>query len=201
MGDSALATVNVTETGLLPVTLIDFSAKNNNDKIDLLWQVASEMNVSHYTIERSSDDQNYESIGQLAANDLANIQVNYNFADNFPLKGNNYYRLVMIDKDGTFSYSKTVSANVNNVPSFTLFNVALSASNNNFKINLTTNYQQKMQLVLADVTGRIIYTNQVQLQKGFNAIDKKIPAINTGVYSAKLFTEQLTVTKPVLSLH
>ncbi len=199
VGDSALATVNVTETGLLPVTLINFSAKNNNDKIDLQWQVASEINVSHYTIERSSDDQSYESIGQLAANDLANIQVNYNFADNFPLKGNNYYRLVMIDKDGTFTYSKTASAVVNNVPSFTLFNVALSAGNSDFKINLTTNYRQQMKLVLADVSGRIIYTNKVQLQKGFNAIDKKIPAINTGIYYAKLFTEQLTITKTLLS--
>jgi hypothetical protein len=201
VGDSAVAMVNVTETGLLPVTLIDFSAKNNNDKIDLQWQVASEINASHYTIERSGDYQHFESIGQLAANDLANIQVNYNFSDNFPLKGNNYYRLVMIDKDGTFSYSKIVSVEVKNTPSFTLFNVELSTSNSNLKINLTTNYQQKMQLVLADVTGRIIYTNQLQLQKGFNAIDKKIPAINTGVYYAKLFTEQLTVTKPVLSFH
>ena len=201
VGDSAVAMVNVTETGLLPVTLIDFSAKNNNDKIDLQWQVASEINASHYTIERSGDYQHFESIGQLAANDLANIQVNYNFSDNFPLKGNNYYRLVMIDKDGTFSYSKTVSVEVKNVPSFTLFNMELSTGNSNLKINLTTNYQQKMQLVLVDVTGRIIYTNQLQLQKGFNAIDKKIPAINTGVYYAKLFTEQLTVTKPVLSFH
>ncbi|WP_394767505.1 right-handed parallel beta-helix repeat-containing protein [Ferruginibacter sp.] len=201
VGDSAVAMVNVTETGLLPVTLIDFSAKNNNDKIDLQWQIASEINASHYTIERSGDYQHFESIGQLAANDLANIQVNYNFLDNFPLKGNNFYRLVMIDKDGTFSYSKTISVEVKNVPSFTLFNMELSTGNSNLKINLTTNYQQKIQLVLADVTGRIIYTNQLQLQKGFNAIDKKIPAINTGVYYAKLFTEQLTVTKPILSFH
>ncbi|MDB5277772.1 MAG: parallel beta-helix repeat containing protein [Ferruginibacter sp.] len=200
VGDSALAFVNVTEAGVLPVQLLDFSAKNIDEKVRLQWSVASEINVSHYAIERSGDGQNFENIGELAANGFAEIQINYAFTDEHPLKGTNYYRLVMIDNDATFDYSKTASAFVSNVPSFTLFNVVLNASSNDLKINLTTNYQQKMQILLADVSGRIIYTSQVDLQKGFNSINKKVPAINTGIYYTKLNTDQLVVTTPVLSV-
>ena len=198
-GDSALSIVNVTQSGLLPVKLIDFTAKNNNDKVNLQWQVASEINVSHYAIERSSNGQDFENIGALNANNLVNIQINYNFADNSPLKGTNYYRLVMVDIDGSIEYSKIVSVSVTNVVSFTLLNVVLSASNLNIKTTLNSNSQQVMHMIVADVSGRIIFTNEVQLQKGFNAIDKKIPAINTGIYYTKLFTDDLIITKTLLS--
>jgi parallel beta-helix repeat protein len=203
LGDSALAKVNVTASSstVLPVTLLDFSAINNNDKIALQWQVASEINVSHYAIERSSNGQNFENIGNLNANNLADIQVNYNFADNFPLQGINYYRLVMIDMDGTFKYSKTVSVTVKNAVSFSLTNLSISTTNTNIKMGINSNYQQIMQLVVADVSGRIIFTNPVQLHKGFNAIEKGIPAVNTGVYFAKMFTNDLVVSRTVLSGH
>ena len=200
-GDSALATVNVTQTGILPVTLIDFSGKNNNDKISLEWQVASEVNVSHYNIERSSDGQSFENIGQLNSNNLYNIQSNYNFADNFPLQGISYYRLVMIDKDGSIDYSKTVSVSVKNAPSLTLLNIVLSASSANIKTIINSNYQQVTHLVVADVNGRIIFKQPLQLQKGFNAIDKKIPTLKTGVYFAKLFSSNQTITRVLLSEH
>ena len=198
-GDSALATVNVTQTGILPVTLIDFTGKNNNDKIALEWQVASEINVSRYTIERSSDGQSFENIGQLNSNNLYNIQSNYNFADNFPLQGINYYRLVMIDKDGSIEYSKTVLVSVKNALSFTLLNMVLSAGTTNIKTIINSNYQQVTQLAVADVNGRIIFTESLQLQKGFNAIDKNIPSLKTGVYFAKLFSINQSVTKILLS--
>jgi hypothetical protein len=202
VGDSALALVNVTETGVLPVTLIDFTAQNDNNKIIALkWQTASEINVSHYTIERSSNGQDFENIGELKSNNLANIQINYSFNDNFPLKEVNYYRLVMIDIDGTIKYSKTVSVTVSDASSFKLINMALSATENNIKVSLNSNYRQSIQLVVADVSGRIIFTNEVQVQKGFNTIEKKIPAINTGVYYAKLFTNVQIITRTLLSIH
>jgi parallel beta-helix repeat protein len=197
-GDSAIATVNVVALGVLPVTLIDFTAQNNLDKIDLRWKVASEINVSHYTVERSGNGHSFESIGEVAANNLFTAQ-NYHYDDNFPLQGINYYRLVMVDKDGTTKYSKIISANESNVSSFKLNQITLSVNNNNLKIAINSNYEQVMQIVLADVSGRILYANPIQLQKGVNNIDKKMPAINTGIYYAKLIAGDQVITKPLLS--
>jgi hypothetical protein len=88
---------------------------------------------------------------------------------------------------------------VKNVSPFTLNNLSLSAINSNIKIGINSNYQQVLQLVLVDVSGRVLYANPLELQKGFNSIDKKIPALNTGVYYAKLITNDQIITKSLLS--
>ncbi len=200
VGDSALALVKITATnGVLPVKLIDFTGKNNNDKIALQWKVASEINVSHYAIERSTDGRNFENIGQLNANNLLDIEINYNFNDNFPFKGINYYRLVMIDKDGQFSFSKVIPLTVNNAPPFVLNSMSISKINSNLKIVISCNYEQEMNIAVADVSGRILYTNFLHLQKGLNVIDKQIHTLNTAVYYVKLFTNDQFVTKSLLS--
>ena len=200
-GDSAMATVNVVTLGVLPVTLIDFTAKNNSEKIALKWKVASEINVSHYAIERSGNNQSFENIGEVNANNLFTIQDNYNFDDNFPLQGINYYRLSMIDKDGTSKYSKTISVNANDIASFKLNQLMLSAVNNNLKVGIQSNYPQQMLVVLVDVSGRILYSNAIQLQKGFNVIDKKVSSLNAAVYYIKLFTHEQVITKSLLAEH
>ena len=200
-GDSAIATVNVLALGVLPVTLIDFTAKNNNDKIALQWKVASEINLKLYAIERSSNGQTFENIGTVNAVNLFTDNGNYNFDDNFPLQGINYYRLVMVDKDGTTKYSKIISASQNNATSFKLNKLSLSANNNNFNIGINSNYQQEIQVVLSDVNGRLLFRKSITLQKGFNNVDNKIPAINTGVYFAKIFTAEQIITKTLLSGH
>ncbi len=198
-GISALANINITVVGILPVKLINFTTKNSNDKIVLQWEVSSEINVSHYAIERSDDGHNFANIGQLNANNLLDIQINYNFNDNLPFEGINYYRLVMIDKNGMFTYSKTISVLVNNAPSFTLNTISISLVNTNIKMVINSNYNLIMNIIIGDISGRIIFTNSIQLQKGYNVIEKKIHSLNTGMYYAKLFSRNQIVTKALLS--
>jgi len=199
VGDSALAMVKITASkGVLPVKLIDFTGNKNNDKIVLQWKVASEINVSHYAVERSEDGHSFVNIGQLNASNLLDIQISYSFNDNLPFDGINYYRLVMIDKNGMFSYSKTISATVNNALAFKLSSISISSVNTNLKMAINTNYEQLLNIIIADVNGRIFFTNSIKLQKGFNVIEKKIPAINTGVYYTKIFTPTQIITKTLL---
>ena len=198
-GDSAFATVNITSSGILPVKLIDFTGKNISEKIALQWKVASEVNVDKYAIERSNDGEKFENIGQVISNNLDGIQSNYNFDDNFPENGGNYYRLVMIDKNGSFEYSKTISINVKLTSAFTLLNTELSGVNTNLKIGINSNFKQKLNIALVSTSGSIIFTQLINLNKGFNNINSKISAINTGVYYLRLLTHTQTLTKPLLS--
>ncbi len=201
LGDSAIANINVTAIGTLPVTLLDFSAKNNQDKINLQWSVASEGDILQYAIERSTNGEIFENIGTIQSNNLADIQSNYNFPDKNPANGLNYYRLVLIEKSGKQSFSKTVSVTVTgkNNTAFTVNNVGIN--NTTIKIGLTSNAQQQIKVVAVDVSGRILYTELLQLQKGFNTFDKRLTAINTGIYYIKIFTNDLSVTKSVLATH
>ena len=93
----------------LPVKLASFTATlNNNSKVDLKWTTASEINVSHFTVEKSFDGINFSEAGLVFAYGSANDNTNYSFADNL---GNTsatviYYRLRIVDMDGKAEYSE-----------------------------------------------------------------------------------------------
>jgi uncharacterized protein YjiK len=106
----ALST-KITVTGCsLPVTLVSFTLateESGSTGIALLnWATTEETNSESFQVERSEDGKSWKQIGALAAQGESSVLKNYEFADPSPLKGGNYYRLKMVDKDGTFSYSR-----------------------------------------------------------------------------------------------
>ncbi len=95
--------------GDLPVTLVSFKAARQENTVQLSWQTSEEINVSHFQVQRSTDGKNFESIGDVkAGSEAGKSQENYTFPDNLPLYTSTdilYYRLKMIDLDGTYAYS------------------------------------------------------------------------------------------------
>lgn len=96
--DSALAIA-------LPLTLLDFTALKSVKVNLLLWSTSHEINSSHFNIQRSNNRLNFSSIGLVQANNANNITNKYQFIDRAPLSGTNYYRLQIVDKDGSNEYS------------------------------------------------------------------------------------------------
>lgn len=89
----------------LPVKLISFTGTRIDPTIRLQWKVANETLFDYYQVERSLDGRSFTSIGNVPGTG----QDQYEFVDPFPLPGINYYRIRMVDRDGSFSYSKVVS--------------------------------------------------------------------------------------------
>ena len=90
----------------LPINLLYFNAKCDNNKVDVSWSTATETNNDHFTVERSSDAQNWQFLRKIAGAGNSNAVLNYNITDANPLGGISYYRLKQTDFDGqseTFS--------------------------------------------------------------------------------------------------
>ncbi len=87
----------------LPVDLSYFRAAAQDCKAELNWAVASEINFSHYEIERSHNGRDFEMISVISSSDAEQF-ASYVFLDE-NAQTNNYYRLKMVDLDGTFKYS------------------------------------------------------------------------------------------------
>ena len=105
------ATVGSGVTGvvILPVILDGFVAVLNNDHtITLNWNTQMEMNFSHFTIERSADGANWEAIGTDQAKGNSAVQTDYDFTDEQPLAGTNFYRLTLVNMDDRYLYSSVV---------------------------------------------------------------------------------------------
>ncbi len=109
--NTAWFTIGRRDATPLPVTLVSFSAQQLDNQVQLKWQSASEENTSHFDVERSADGQQFVPLLTRKAQGNSAALVSYNALDNSPLGGTSYYRLKMVDLDGTFAYSSMVSVN------------------------------------------------------------------------------------------
>lgn len=86
--------------GPLPVELIYFTADLVEDEVHFGWQTASEQNSDYFVIERMDNDGEWYEITEVKANGNTTSLSSYEAFDLFPQVGDNYYRLVQIDKNG-----------------------------------------------------------------------------------------------------
>jgi sialate O-acetylesterase len=94
---------------ILPITLSDFQSNQIKNTILLTWETKSEVNFSHFVLERSTDAKAFYSIAKINGSKQYN-GANYDYTDNTPdVMRINYYRLKMVDTDGSFVYSKVLS--------------------------------------------------------------------------------------------
>ena len=92
----------------LPVNILSFDAKSlNNKTVQLTWNVAAEVDVKEYVVERSNDNRNWSAIGSVKANQKST----YGFNDNSPVSGVNYYRLAVKDVNASVAYSDIRTVN------------------------------------------------------------------------------------------
>ncbi|MBL7815172.1 MAG: T9SS type A sorting domain-containing protein [Saprospiraceae bacterium] len=116
LSGSVAAGYTATHTFILdytvPVELLSFKAGLEDKKTMLWWATASEVNFSHFEIERSTHpSKGFETIGKVAAQGYGGI-TQYSYQDEKPLNEDVvYYRLKMVDTDDTTHYSKAVAIN------------------------------------------------------------------------------------------
>ncbi len=100
------ALYNEGDSGIvLSASITNLSAKVGNTSTHLHWQTANETNTANFVVERSSNGSSFSSVGAVAAQGIGNNS--YSFIDATPMESAvTYYRLKIIDKDGSSTYSQ-----------------------------------------------------------------------------------------------
>jgi PKD repeat protein len=105
--------VYFSSSAALPLLLTNFDGYYNNGKNELNWTTETEVETDHFIVERSIDGNTYVEVGNMPARGLTNTLTNYyQFTDaslNAQTVNRFYYRLKMVDKNGAFTYSKSVA--------------------------------------------------------------------------------------------
>jgi hypothetical protein len=96
----ALAAVNAA----LPVEMLEFTAKVAGETARIHWITATENDCAHFMVQRSNNGVNWGNIAEVACkgNDKTG-ETTYEFTDQNPYKGLNYYRLEQTDYSGKSS--------------------------------------------------------------------------------------------------
>ena len=170
-------------TGVLPVTITDFAAQKQSNSVLLKWYATYETNFKTFEIERSPDASGFYKIGEVAGQNLAN----YIFNDAaLPASSIVYYRLKMIDIDGTYSYSKILPVRLNN--NFTNALVYPNPTTGPLNIRLTEAIKTNSSLVVTDVAGRVVKKQLVN--KGVFSIDLEVSRLPAGRYFISINDQQ-----------
>jgi hypothetical protein len=90
----------------MPVTLVSFDATKEASSVNLTWSTTEETNSERFDVQRSANGKDWETFQTVAAKGESKVQLDYAAVDNDPFEGDNFYRLHMIDKDGTSAYSR-----------------------------------------------------------------------------------------------
>ncbi|HUC81757.1 MAG TPA: T9SS type A sorting domain-containing protein [Flavisolibacter sp.] len=86
----------------LPVSLLHLAArKDGKGGVAVSWSTSSEKNNSHFLVERSADGISYQPIGRVEGSRNANTTTEYEYVDNTPVAGANYYRVTQTDMNGS----------------------------------------------------------------------------------------------------
>ena len=172
----------------LPVTLTRFAASCREDGLVVKWTTASEQNSDYFTVEKSSDFENWTTVSQVLAQGNSNTAVNYEIVDHNMLRETSYYRLKQVDFNGDSETFKAVAVACD----FSNYEVSIfpNPSNGNFTLEVESDEQIKaMNLAIHDVEGRLIYQRKVDLETGFNDFYITNGEISNGTYLLKLSHE------------
>lgn len=159
---------SATSSNPLPIELISLNAERVDNTIVLEWKTSSEINNDFFTVERSTDAVHFESIGKIKGAGNSVSVLNYTFIDENPVIGTAYYRLRQTDYNG---YSEVegnvipVQFNSENVNSLTLYPNPTSA-NTNISVSFSEIINaEKANLKICNSEGKIIYENELTLNK------------------------------------
>jgi len=96
----------------LPLSLSNFEASIKDNQVELSWETTIELNSSYFNIERSLDAHKFTTIGTKNAENNPNGHT-YDYLDEYPQKGLNFYRLKIVDLDGKYTYGPVIQVQLN----------------------------------------------------------------------------------------
>lgn len=163
----------------LPVTLVRFNVKKEGKTVLLDWSTSTETNSHLFDIQSSTDGYIWKSKGSVLAKGESTKPVRYYFTDTAPFPGQNYYRLKMVDHDGTYAYS--LARNVN-FPVEDIISVYPNPVIDKAIITVK-NWTDVEAIQISDLHGRILYHTQNKIDADLkNGSSVSMGALPAGAY-------------------
>lgn len=156
---------------LLPSKLLYFRAQKMNGVVLLNWQTDHPELVREFIVEKTNDNNEWKSLPAISATDT---RLRYATTDLQPNTGNNFYRLKVIDRDGSIYYSETRLVWMGTLSGdFTVFPNPSAGH-----VIVSGDFEPHQLLRVTDIAGRIIW----QQVTGSNQSRIVLPRFAPGLY-------------------
>lgn len=176
--------------GALPITFTSINAYQQDNSVHINWKTATESNMKEYTVERSSDGINFTSLGSLQADNLP--VNNYNYLDQQPDQGNNFYRIASIGIDGNTKLSSVMKVFIGSaIATMKVFPNPVVGNMVNLQLN---NYPQGNYTVrFINSMGQTVLSKQIQHPGGNSTQSIDLPStLPHGMYRLEIIGDSNT---------
>ncbi len=170
----------ISTLSILPVKLTDLTVRATANQVQINWATAQEQQSDRFIVQRSTDQNNWIDAGTVKAAGTSTIRLSYSFTDRHAVAGQVYYRLKMVDLDGSVEYSP-------------IRQVLITAAETKISIfpNPTTDYIQvnsagikgQVKIELLNAYGQVVQTKQ---QPGGSIATLSVGQFTKGSYYVRI---------------
>lgn len=180
---------------ILPVELTSFKGEIINNNVQLDWTTATENNSHRFVIEKNFNSE-WRPIGYVNASGNSTTPRSYRFIDEISDASSLTYRLKIVDFDGSYEYSSTISLNINHAFEYSLDQNYPNPFNPSTTIKFALPNDTKVVLEVFNFLGERVATllNQ-EMTSGYHQVDFEGSNLSSGVYIYRLSAGEFSSVK------
>lgn len=173
----------------LPIELLSFTGKQQNETTLLNWTTSTEINNDFFTLEHSLDGYDFKFLAEMDGKGNSTVVNEYRFIHQNPVVGTNYYRLSQTDFDGTTKVEGVIAVDFKSDKVIATV-VPNPIRQNEINLNYISPQNSEVEIEVVDMTGKVLIQTTVSVTEGENNI--QLPAQNwsNGVYYLRTIQNQ-----------
>ena len=168
---------------ILPVTLVEFTGTNINEDNLLQWKTSQEHNLLNFIVERKNGNNYFSELGKVSAAGNSSSSQQYQYSDQLPPIGKNYYRLKMQDRDHAYHYSNTVVLKNNKKTSF---NIYPNPATEKITLDFGVSKKQHYKITLLNTLSQVIKETVFITDAGKKLQITRAAGMNKGMYILRI---------------
>lgn len=163
------------------VELLDFSGEVRTGNNFVKWMTATETDNARFILEHSVNGQDFETIATVEGAGNSATANAYDFTHRNAPAGLSYYQLTTVDFDGVHEVIETITLNRGNVD-FGFVSVYPVPATTMLNVEFTAIANASVDMQVFDLTGRLMATQTVDVNQGFNKTQIDVAAYPAGAY-------------------
>ena len=183
---------------VLPIELVFFTANCNGRSALIEWTTATEKNNDFFVLERSNDAVNFKEIARIAGAGNSIEPISYAYTDFGIRNGDNYYRLVQFDYDGTSTASEIIVANCLGTDG----EPEVLAYPNPFGDDITLRFENfgniQATVEVYDMLGRMVHTQKVNCSQNDYEVVLRLAGLSDGTYNVRISAKEFVLNRQVI---
>ncbi len=155
----------------LPVTLLSFQGSVAKDLAQLNWSVADNQTGDYFEVEKSSDGKKFSTVALVST---TQAQGNASYLYKEAAEASAYYRLKIVNKDHSVSYSKVLLIKTQAGGNNSTLALTQNPVQHTLAFSFTASTTTTNEITVYNLVGSKIHVEKMMAQKGNNVVSLKL---------------------------